>query len=360
MEEFTEDFESIVINETALLDLRATIEFQNGAFINATNLPLLSDKERELVGTRYKEAGLEHAYELAKRLVTPHLEERMEGWINYFHSNPHAYIYCFRGGERSRVVQSWLKAREIDRPRLKGGYKAFRNFLMRRSEEVSRSVTPIILGGRTGCGKTILLNRYQNSLDLEALANHRGSAFGRGIDDQPTQINFENSLSYRLIQLHHKGFRHILLEDEGKHIGRLYLPKALYQNLMLGQLIILERTVDERVEIIYDEYVTKARNLYQKVYGNNFETYYSQDVDNSLDRIKKRLGDEIYRKIKEAFWRHTQSGDLIRHKEWIALLLNHYYDKMYDYQIEKSKDRIIFQGDENGVIAFIEKMGFDT
>ncbi len=359
MEEFIEDFESIVINETPLLDLRAPIEFENGAFINTTNLPLLTNRERELVGTRYKEAGHEHAYELAKSLVTPHLEVRMKGWIDYFDSHPNAYIYCFRGGQRSRVVQSWLKEQGMHRPRLKGGYKAFRNFLMRRTEEVSKKLIPVVLGGRTGCGKTILLNQFQNSLDLEALANHRGSAFGRGIDEQPTQINFENNLSYRLIQLHHQDWNHILLEDEGKHIGRLYLPKALHQNLMLGQLIILERTLEERVEIIYEEYVIKARNEYRNLYGDSFETYYNQSVDLSLDRIKKRLGDKMYRQIKEAFWNHTRSGDLERHKEWIILLLSHYYDKMYDYQIEKSNDRIIFQGDETAIKEFIQARKFD-
>jgi tRNA 2-selenouridine synthase len=195
------DFRSIVLNDTPLIDVRAPVEFTKGAFPHAVNLPLMNDEERHLVGTRYKEEGNTEAVKLGHMLVSGALkEERIAAWLTFIASNPKAMLYCFRGGQRSQISQEWITQSSREIVRLKGGYKAFRNYLMEETERSVEHFQPIVLGGRTGSGKTILLNKIANTIDLEKLANHRGSSFGRDILSQPTQIDFENSLAYALIQ----------------------------------------------------------------------------------------------------------------------------------------------------------------
>ena len=139
-------------------------------------------------------------------------------------ANPKAKLYCFRGGERSKISQDWIAETDHEIVRLQGGYKAFRTYLMDETERCIEDFKPFIIGGRTGSGKTILLNRLKNEIDLEGLANHRGSSFGRKVNDQPTQIAFENALAYDLIQKLDRGFKILVFEDEGEYVGRPSYP----------------------------------------------------------------------------------------------------------------------------------------
>ena len=98
-----------------------------------------------------------------------------------------------------------------------------RRYLIEETNHITNCKKFIVIGGQTGCGKTILLNKFCNSIDLEGLANHRGSAFGNNVSSQPTQIDFENSLAIKLIQKQKNSF--LLVEDEGNNIGNIYLPE---------------------------------------------------------------------------------------------------------------------------------------
>ena len=357
----SDDFLSIVLNETPLLDVRAPVEFNKGKFINTTNLPILEDEERRLVGTKYKEKGNEAAVKLAESLIKNEgKEERVAKWKAYLEKNPNAKLYCFRGGQRSGISQTWLDEAGINITRLKGGYKAFRNFLMQQTEDISAITPTFILGGRTGSGKTILLKKLENAIDLEALANHRGSSFGRFVNPQPSQIDFENNLAYKLIQFHHKGFNNLILEHESHNIGRTFIPKPVYDNFMKGKLIILETPLDERAEITYDEYVTSALKDYENVYDEKCLEIWAEDVNAGLQRIKKRLGNQLFTELNNMFnhalTQHKTPEAKELYKEWIKKLLTEYYDPMYDYQLEKTTIPIIFRGDEKAVITFISKL----
>jgi tRNA 2-selenouridine synthase len=205
----SDDFRSIVLNETPLIDVRAPVEFAKGAFPHAVNLPLMDDEERRLVGITYKERGNAEAVKLGHTLVSGEVKAaRIKAWNDFIDTHPDAKLYCFRGGQRSQISQEWIAQSGREIVRLKGGYKAFRNYLM---EETERSITrfnPLVLGGRTGSGKTILLHQLENAIDLEGLANHRGSSFGRTLVPQPSQIDFENALAYALIQKLEAGYAH--------------------------------------------------------------------------------------------------------------------------------------------------------
>lgn len=354
----TDAFRAIVLGDRPLIDVRAPVEFEKGAFPTAVNLPLMSDEERHLVGIRYKEQGNASAVALGKELVGPLKQARVSAWIEFLHENPDAYLYCFRGGQRSEIAQAWIEEAGITIPRLKGGYKAFRAFLMQESERISAEAKTLILGGRTGSGKTLLLNELKNSIDLEGLANHRGSSFGGFTSVQPSQIDFEDALGYALIKHEEAGHKDLVLEDESHNIGRLYIPRPIFDNLKKGELVVLNTPMQERVEIIFKEYVTEALKEYKARFGNLGLSQWYSDAMDALDRIRKRIGHERHTNIKslctDAFALHQRSGDATGHKIWIEILLREYYDPMYDYQLKRSEIPIAFEGNYAEVLEYLQ------
>lgn len=353
------EFKSFVLLQTPLIDVRAPIEFNKGAFPNAINLPLLTDEERHLVGIKYKDFGNKEAMILGHQLVSGKVKEsRVNAWLEFKELNPKAVLYCFRGGQRSKISQEWMNESSCDIIRIKGGYKAFRNYLMNEIEDSPNNFKPIILGGRTGSGKTILLNKIKNSIDLEGLANHRGSTFGRKITAQPTQINFENTLAYDLIQKLDKGFSQLIFEDEGKHVGSVYLPKNFASYLSDAPLIVLETPFEERIEITFDEYILKAQESYQNIFNENYFKMWCADIELAMSRIQRRLGNMRYKVVCDLFQDavniQNNQGTFDKYKEWISYLLSEYYDPMYDYQLEKNKERILFRGSFSEVINYFE------
>ena len=354
----TEAFHRIVLENRPLIDVRAPVEFEKGAFPGTVNLPLMNDEERRLVGIRYKESGNAAAVALGKELVGPHKAERVEAWAEFVREHPDALLYCFRGGQRSQIAQAWLEEAGITIPRLQGGYKAFRSFLIQESERISARADTLIIGGRTGSGKTLLIHRLENAVDLEGIARHRGSSFGRRITPQPSQIDFEDALAYALIRHENAQHKHLVIEHESHNVGRVYIPKPVYENFMEGSLIILTAPMEERVEITFGEYVTAALEEYTGVFGReNGPRQWFEDANAGIDRIRKRLGSERYAQIKSlfatAFATQLQTGETEGHKPWIRMLLRDYYDPMYDYQIEKSPIPVLFRGNADEVLAFI-------
>ena len=354
------DFRSIVINHTPLIDVRSPIEFTKGAFPYSVNLPLMSDEERHQVGICYKEQGNKKAIELGHQLVRGQdREDRIDRWRDFIADHPDAKLYCFRGGERSKISQEWLSHRGIDIIRLDGGYKAFREYLIGILENSNELFNPIILGGRTGSGKTALLQEIDNMIDLEALANHRGSSFGRYITPQPTQIDFENALAYRLLEKIELGMNHILFEDEGRNIGQSYLPSRFAKYLSQAPLIVLEIDIQDRVDITFEEYVVSAQKLYMDSGVDDPISEWSRDIKSAMRRIERRLGGLRYKKLIDIFTDAIEiqkSSDMLdAHRAWVEYLLREYYDPMYDYQIEKRSGQILFRGDREEVLEYVSK-----
>ena len=355
-----DDFQNIVLQQHPLIDLRAPIEFEKGAFPHTLNLPLMSDEERHLVGKRYKEAGNEKAVELGHRLVSGEIKaQRVQAWIDQIKAQPESYLYCFRGGQRSQIAQQWLYEAGITIPRLKGGYKAFRAYLMTQIDTITRDKEILVLGGHTGSGKTILLKKLQESIDLEGLANHRGSSFGRYASPQPTQIDFENALAYALITHDAQKHKHLIVEDESRNIGRVYIPPALFSQFTQANVILLETTLESRIEITYDEYILASQAEYATAHMHGTTEHpWIDTMRHNFTRIRKRLGDQGYRELTtllEEAWRHQHStNDPTLHKVWIERLLRDYYDPMYAYQIEQKKERVVFRGEEMEIMEYLD------
>jgi len=340
----------IFTTDTPLLDVRAPVEFAKGSFPTAVNYPILNDDEREKVGICYKKKGPDTARALGYELVSGSIRQnRINQWTDFSRSNPSGYLYCFRGGLRSQIAAEWLSESGSPTKVVPGGYKAMRNFLL----DVFNSLPEIvILSGRTGIGKTELLQEYAHSLDLEGRANHRGSAFGRQITDQPTQINFENAVAIDLLN----SARSVIVEDEGRMIGKLQVPLPLQKAMKNAPVILLEDTVANRVDRIHQEYIVKqvteltSAGIEDPV--DHLETQYSS----ALSAIRKRLGGANYSKIAKtmetAFSNHKSNEDS-HHKVWISDLLHHYYDPMYDYQLEQKRDRIAIQGNRSVIRDYL-------
>ena len=123
-----------------------------------------------------------------------------------------------------------------------------------------------MLAGRTGTGKTKLLNGCSNSIDLEGLANHRGSSFGHYVSPQPSQIDFENHIASNYLKLHSQKIKRIVLEDEGRLIGRLVLPESLYKKMQQSPMILVESSLEQRVEITLNDYIISNYNDFLKTY----------------------------------------------------------------------------------------------
>ncbi|WP_020581323.1 tRNA 2-selenouridine(34) synthase MnmH [Endozoicomonas elysicola] len=352
----TEDYLSIFLQDIPLMDVRAPVEFSKGSFPAATNEPILDDRQRELIGTCYKREGPDAAVELGLQLATEDVRaQRLDSWQSFVKEHPEGYLFCFRGGQRSHITQQWLKESGYPYPLIKGGYKALRRFLIDELERSIEEIPFIILSGKTGTGKTYLIQQLPYSIDLEGLANHRGSSFGRRYGGQPSQIDFENRLSIALLKHRHKhpGMP-LLLEDESKLIGRCSLPQEMRDKMQQSPLILLEETMEERVKIGLKEYVTDNLAEFIAAYGEQqgFEQF-SEGLSGSLYRIRRRLGGERYQQLtdilEKAIQQHKTDGVIEGYSPLISDLLSNYYDPMYDYQLEQKEGEIIFRGDRKKI-----------
>jgi tRNA 2-selenouridine synthase len=354
------DFRRLFLDDVPLVDVRAPVEFAQGAFPGAENLPLINDAERHEIGIRYKDLGQDAAIELGHELVRGRARtERIAAWQRFAERHPQGALYCFRGGMRSRISQQWLfEATGIRLPRVEGGYKALRRFLIGELERLAGVVEPLRLGGRTGIGKTILLQQLPAALDLENLAWHRGSAFGRHATPQPTQVDFENRLAVALLKHEARGNPPLIVEDEGRAIGSVHVPHPLYERFRQSPLVILSATLEERVANTRREYVDEALAEYRRRHGakDGFDRWASCLLD-SLDRIRRRLGGARHQALRAVMERavavHRERGDTGRHAEWIERLLVDYYDPMYDYQIARNAGQVVFEGDAAAVRDFL-------
>jgi len=317
-----------------LIDVRAPIEFAQGSIPHATNLPILNDTERSIVGTCYKEQGPQAAIALGHELVHGSIKEaRINAWAEFVRSQDSCAVMCARGGLRSQTARGWLLERGIQAPCIIGGYKALRAHLTSHFETLCAATTCWVITGKTGSGKTQLIERF-GSCNLEALAAHRGSAFGGVLGAQPAQSTFENQLSVTLWS--HAINKPLIVEDESLMIGKIRVPQILIKKIQSSAIIIVDEPQDKGAARILHDYVES------QIQSNLFETF-----KESLSRIRKKLGDERYRELladiteAERIW--VDANTLEPNLVWITKLLQWYYDPLYD-RIAETRPQL-FKGD---------------
>ncbi|PCI49397.1 MAG: tRNA 2-selenouridine(34) synthase MnmH [Thalassobium sp.] len=358
----TNDFSAIFLRDTPMMDTRAPLEYAKGAFPHAVSLPLMTDAERAKVGTCYKQQGQDEAIKLGHELVSGAVKEaRVQKWLAFAAANPDGYLYCFRGGLRSQITQRWLAEAGCEYPRITGGYKAMRRFLINTLERVVDQRSAIILSGRTGCAKTDLLNTLPNSIDLEGLAHHRGSTFGKRPAGQPSQIDFENNLAIQLLRKDHdlagNDSASIILEDESLLIGRCALPAVLRARMEGSGVVVVDAELEDRVEHSFNNYILHKLGEWQAQEGEELGfAGFAADLRDSMQRVRKRLGGVRHAEISailEAAIAAHEAGDNSQHRDWICPMLELYYDPMYDYQLNKKAERIVFRGSANEVRDYL-------
>jgi tRNA 2-selenouridine synthase len=361
----TSDYRALFLSGAPMIDLRAPVEFDRGAFPGVLSLPLMDDDERHQVGTVYKQQGQQAAIELGHRLVSGKTKSsRLAAWADFARAHPDGYLYCFRGGLRSRTVQRWLREEAgIDYPLVVGGYKAMRTFLLDTLEAAVAECRFTVLGGLTGTGKTEVIAALSHGIDLEGLARHRGSTFGRRVEAQPAQIDFENALAIDLLRRRAAGMDTFVLEDESRLIGRCALPHSLHQGMKRWPVVWLDDSFGERVDRILRDYVTDLHAEHVARFGpEEGAARHAQQLLDGLDRLARRLGAERLQHLRacmvSALAEQQRSGSVQLHRAWIEVLLREYYDPMYAHQRAEKADRIVFSGPREPVLAYLSSASF--
>ena len=299
-----------------VVDVRSPQEFAQGHIPGAHNLPLFSDEERAQVGTCYKQAGRRAAVQLGLELVGPKLASLALSLSELIDGEAPLRLHCWRGGMRSGSV-AWLAA-TLDLPvvLLEGGYKAYRRWVLATFEQ---PWPLLVLGGRTGTGKTDLLLALQEQgaavVDLEGLAHHRGSSFGGlGLPEQPSTEHYENRLAMALNAL--QGRRPIWLEAESAQVGRCRIPNGLWRQMGEAPAVEILRPLPERVEQLV------------AVYGSQGQA----PLREATERIARRLGPQRTAAALEAIDRSDWAG--------ACLQMLDYYDRCYDHELSRRESPV--------------------
>lgn len=294
-----------------VIDVRTPAEFEQGHIIGAYNIPLFSNDERAIVGTIYKKESPEKALLKGLDLVGKKLPFFVKK-AQRIAPNRKVIVYCWRGGKRSGSFSWLLDLAGFDVKTIQGGYKAYRSFILQFFQQ---PLTLNIIGGKTGTGKTEILHHLKDLgeqvIDLEQLANHKGSAFGAlGEKPQPSVEHFENILFHNLRQLDCQ--KEIWVENESRSVGKVFIPQGFWDNMKKGQLL--------NIEIPYKDRLDRSINDYQK--------YPKESLIDVFKTIEKKLGGQHSQAAIEAL----QKSNYQKAAE-IALV---YYDKSYQYSLEKN------------------------
>ena len=305
-----------------LVDARSPDEFAEATIPGAINVPILDNDERVEVGTLYKQVGKQQARRRGVELVAPKIPAMIEqvSSLRAETSQP-AVVFCWRGGMRSLALTQFLELAGVPARQLSGGHKGFRRLVLDYFEQ-GEWAKFIVFRGLTGVGKTHYLHRLAEKgypvIDLEGLANHRGSAFGNlGLPPQPGQKMFESLLWDELRKIPLDGY--LLTEGESRHIGRVALPAKVYQALQIEKSIWLNATLDARVKNILADYP-------------------------AIDRLKEEFVQPI-RALKDKLGKETMNHylQLLEAGNWpelVSELMVNYYDPLYQHTLPERRTEV--------------------
>jgi len=300
-----------------VVDVRSPSEFNTGHIPGAFNIPLFDDAEREAVGIRYKKEGRTKAIVTGLQLAGNSMHLKLEQALKVS-KDGRLLVHCWRGGMRSEAMAWLFSLGNIESDILEGGYKSYRHFVL---NNLSVNKNLIILGGLTGSGKTRILKYLQEIgqyvIDLEGIANHKGSAFGSlGQPPQPSSEHFANLL---FDQWKNTGqHQPVWLEDESRNIGTVFMPEEFYLHMQKNPVIVLLMDVKTRLPRLIEEY----------------SCYSTVEIVASLMRIKKRMGGDKAKEAVDA----VINGDFAKAVE---ITLN-YYDKAYLFGLKRKEEKNVF------------------
>lgn len=307
--------EALKMDDSLWVDLRTPKEYRKGSIPGALNIPLFTDKERHLIGITYQKDP-EEARLLGFNLAVPKLPLYLDRIRE--RGAKRVILYCFRGGLRSMSVARVMDLMDFEVYQLEGGYKRFRSFIIENLPLSLASIGELlVIYGLTGAGKTDLIRILKSlgypALDLEDLAHHRGSTFGRiGIEKPQSQRDFEALLFFELEK--YRGAPYLIIEAESRNIGKVTLPGDLEELMKSGEKVLLCSPMRQRVDRIVMEYASIGEEFIPKALK-------------ALERLKKRLGIKRVNTLKQLL----EKGEL---QEVVNSLLEGYYDPLYRRSIE--------------------------
>lgn len=302
--------------ELALIDVRSPSEYKDATIPGSYNIPLFTDEERAEVGTLYKQVSKEAAKERGLEIVSAKLPQFIQQFRQM--DAEQKAVFCWRGGMRSRTTATVLDLMGIHAYRLQGGIRAYREWVVKTLEEIDFKPEAFVLNGYTGTGKTIILQRLEQEghpiLDLEGMANHRGSVFGQIGLEPHNQKTFDALLVEKVLRL--QASPYVLLEAESKRIGKSVLPEFLLKKKEQGTQIFIDMPLEERVQNILEEY-------------RPWE-HHDQCLE-AFRIIKKRIHTPIATQIDN----DLQAG---HYESAVSLMLDYYYDRRYEHAAEQYPD----------------------
>ena len=301
-----------------LIDVRSPSEYYKGHLPNSINIPLFDNDQRSIIGTIYKKEGRKKAVIEGLKFFEKKMDLLLDNLIMHIDSNKEISennnkelfirIYCSRGGMRSQSIAWLLEKFKFNPITLKGGYKTYRRWVL---NSFSKKMNIVIIGGKTGTGKTRLLSllekyKYQ-TIDLEGFACHRGSTFGGlGMKEQPSNEQFENIIAEKLNS--YKCSNNIFVEAESANIGKCKIPHEFFNQMKNSRRIEIIRSESNRLDELIDTY-----SVFKK-----------DELQESVLRIKKRLGPQRTKIALESI--NNERWDLV------CKSVLDYYDKCYEYE----------------------------
>ncbi len=323
--------EALTLPNALLLDARTPKEYAEDHILGAVSVPLLDDRERHEIGIIFKQYSREKAIERGMELFPAKIPSIYNAVKD--HRKKMIMVYCARGGMRSGIITSLLESIGFKVLQVEGGYKSFRHYITEQLYNFQLKPKIICLYGLTCSGKTKLLEQLPNSLNLEELAQHRGSLYG-GVGLKPNrQKRFENLLLQRLRELNHEDY--IFVEGESRKIGNTEIPPFLFKVMKQGTNVLVKKDFELRVKECVQEYFSSPEKIQQ------------------IRDITPLLRDIISNKRKQEIIAFLDAG---RYEEVARILLKEYYDVLYAHTLKNVQfDFQVSNDDLQTAIKEIEK-----
>jgi len=297
--------------ENTLIDVRTAQEYEKGSIPDAFNYPLFDNLERAEIGVIYRKIGKNAAVVKGLEFFEPRIQQFLSSLTDL--KSKRLVVFCARGGMRSASVVRLLQYQGFQAAQLQGGYKSYRSYVLR---QLRKPVPPlIVLHGSTGVGKTLLLKKLPDHLDLEEFAGHRSSLFG-AINKMPqTQKNFEALLAKKILEL--PNTRPVFIEGESRKVGKVFIPQSLAEGMKYGTLVLLQASFDTRIRRIVEEYKICDEQTFLQ-------------TDSILQSMQKVLGKKKAEQLRQ--WLRKGEFENIVH-----VLLEEYYDPRYQHAMRMNE-----------------------
>lgn len=319
--------ESLKLENSIYIDARTEAEYQEATIPGAVNIELLNYEERKIIGTIYKQQSPAKAKLKGVELVSPKIPNLIAEVNQLAQEYDNLIIFCSRGGLRSKSLAEFSDLAGIEVYRLESGYKGYRHYIINKLENYEFKGEISVLHGNTGVGKTYILKEMENMganiIDLEGIANHRGSAFGSiGLKEPYNQKYFESLLWQELKDKDQKNGV-IFVEAESRRVGHSVIPEFFHLKMKSGHDLLITASLQKRVENIYLEYIKDIESN---------QTVFIERVLESLTAIKKYL---IKKAGKDSYFKLLELAEKAEFKELTKILLEEYYDPMYEHSQKK-------------------------